>query len=89
MADQQNHFIQKIKEENSDEIGKIIIRKNNQPKLTIEKKGFDLHDEHEEFFNVNTQQVSVKDQMNYTLCDYLRTISCSQTLSILLLSDDL
>lgn len=51
-------LIDKIKDDQSDEIAKIIIRnEDNKPKLTIEKKEFNLHDEHDTFFNNKSQQV--------------------------------
>lgn len=58
LSDKRDDLVDKIKQDNSDEISKIIIRnEDNQPKLTIEKKGFNLHDKHDEFFNHNTRQV--------------------------------
>ena len=51
-------LIDKIKEDESDETAKIIIRnESNKPRLTIEKKGFNLHDDHDAFFNNRTEQV--------------------------------
>ena len=59
LADKRVDLIEKIKEANSDEIEKIIIRnEDQQPKLTIGKKAFNLHDQHDSFFNVNVDQVT-------------------------------
>lgn len=62
LSDKRDDLVDKIKQDNSDEISKIIIRnEDNQPKLTIEKKGFNLHDKHDEFFNHNTRQANTFD----------------------------
>ena len=51
-------MVERIKDKNSEEIAKIIIRnEDNKPKLTIEKKAFNLHDKHDSFFNTNTKEV--------------------------------
>lgn len=45
-------------EANGDEIAKMIVKnEENKPKLTIQKKEFNLHDNHDSFFNINTEQV--------------------------------
>ena len=65
LSEKRNHLIDKIKDKNSDEIAKIVIRnEDNEPKLTIEKKEFNLHDDHDSFFSTNTQQVSIVKQTN-------------------------
>ena len=38
----------------------IVKDENNQPKLTIQQKEFNLFDNHDSFFNMNTQQVYKK-----------------------------
>ncbi|CAF0925367.1 unnamed protein product [Rotaria sordida] len=56
ISEKRHDLIDKIKEENSDEITKMIIKhENNKPKLTIQKKEFNLHDNHDSFFHINTQ----------------------------------
>ncbi len=58
LTEKQYDLIDKIRDDNSDEIAKIVIKnKDNKPTLTIEKKEFNLHDNHDSFFNTNTQQV--------------------------------
>ncbi len=60
ISEKRHNLIDKIKVDNSDEIAKIVIRdEDNKPKLTIEKKEFNLHDDHDSFFNTNTQQVMI------------------------------
>ncbi len=58
IAEKRNGSIDKIKQPNSDEISKIIIKtSHNKTKLTVEKKEFNLHDDHDSFFRTNSQQV--------------------------------
>jgi len=50
-------FINKIKQPNSDEITKILIKNSqNKTKLTVEKKEFNLHDDHDDFFSNDLEQ---------------------------------
>ena len=37
----------------------IIKNENNKPKLKIKKKEFNLHDNHDSFFHINTQLVII------------------------------
>jgi inositol-1,4,5-trisphosphate 5-phosphatase len=49
--------IDKIKQGDGNEICKIIIKTaQNKTKLTIEKKEFNLHDDHDSFFSTDSQQ---------------------------------
>ncbi|CAF3406094.1 unnamed protein product [Rotaria sp. Silwood1] len=72
ISNKRNDLIDKIKEENSDEITKMIIKhENNKPKLTIKKKEFNLHDNHDSFFNINTQQARMFDFESSSFHDHL------------------
>ena len=58
IATKRHGFINKIKQPNSDEISRIVIKTyQNKTKLTLEKKEFNLHDDHDSFFSNNVQQV--------------------------------
>jgi len=72
ISEKRHDLIDKIKDDNSDEIARIIIRnEDNQPKLTIEKKEFNLHDNHDSFFNTNTKQAHKFDFESSSFDDYL------------------
>jgi len=62
LADGKSDRIEKIKDEKNDEIDKIIIRNDDQQAiLTIGKKIFNLHDQHDSFFNVNVDRIRTFD----------------------------
>ncbi|UJR20820.1 hypothetical protein I4U23_023931 [Adineta vaga] len=72
IAEKRHDLIDKIKEKNSDEIAKIIIRnEDNRPKLTIEKKEFNLHENHDSFFNTNINQAHTFDFESSSFNDHL------------------
>ncbi|CAF4136726.1 unnamed protein product [Rotaria sp. Silwood2] len=57
IAEKRDGSIDKIKKSDSDELSKIIIKNaQNKAKLTIGKKEFNLHDDHDAFFTIDTQQ---------------------------------
>jgi hypothetical protein len=58
ISEKRSDLVDRIKDKDSEEIAKIIIRNDdNKPTLTIEKKAFNLHDRHDSFFNTNTKEV--------------------------------
>jgi inositol-1,4,5-trisphosphate 5-phosphatase len=72
ISEKRHNLIDKIKVDNSDEIAKIVIRdEDNKPKLTIEKKEFNLHDDHDSFFNTNTQQANLFDFESSSFNDHI------------------
>lgn len=59
IAATRNCVINKIKQANSDEVSKIVMKNSqNKTKLTVEKKEFNLHDDHDSFFTENIEQVN-------------------------------
>ena len=63
--EKRNGSIDKIKQGNTDEICKIIIENaQNKKRLLIEKKEFNLHDDHDTFFSSEIQQVKLSTNKN-------------------------
>ncbi|CAF2157491.1 unnamed protein product [Rotaria magnacalcarata] len=72
ISEKRSDLIDEIREENSDEITKMIIKnEHNIPKLTIQKKEFNLHDNHDSFFNTNTQQARMFDFESSSFDDHI------------------
>ncbi|CAF4048797.1 unnamed protein product [Rotaria sp. Silwood2] len=72
ISEKRHDLIDKIREENGDEITKMIVKhENNKPKLTIKKKEFNLHDNHDSFFNINTQQARMFDFESSSFHDHI------------------
>ncbi|CAF1616835.1 unnamed protein product [Adineta ricciae] len=70
--EKRNGSIDKIKQGNTDEICKIIIENaQNKTKLLIEKKEFNLHDDHDTFFSSEIQQFQTYDCEPSVFTDYL------------------
>ncbi|UJR28749.1 hypothetical protein I4U23_009976 [Adineta vaga] len=62
ILEKRNGSIDKIKQDNSDEICKISIENSaNKTKLTIEKKEFNFHEEHDTFFSNDIQEFQMYD----------------------------
>lgn len=56
--EKRNGSIDKIKQGNSDEISRIVIKnEDNKMKLTIEKKEFNFYDDHDLYFGTDHEQV--------------------------------
>ncbi|CAF1160220.1 unnamed protein product [Rotaria sp. Silwood1] len=72
IAEKRDGSIDKIKKKDSDELSKIIIKTaQNKTKLTIGKKEFNLHDDHDSFFTIDSQQFLTFDYEFSSFADQL------------------
>ncbi|CAF3535670.1 unnamed protein product [Rotaria socialis] len=72
MVEKRDGSIDKIKHSDTDEISKIIIKNSqNKTKLTIGKKEFNLHDDHDSFFSTDSRQFHMFDDELSSFADQL------------------
>lgn len=61
IAEKRNGSIDKVKQTNSEEIARVIMKNDDtKMKLIIEKKEFNFHDDHDLLFGTDHQQVKAE-----------------------------